>query len=96
MRVLFASVKTCHVSWCEVKSVLSSLTQPESLSLSDVSTSTSPTLVVKYASAKQNFLITGEEIFEKIDQLPRPSGGTDGGIALNETFATLFNSTGTC
>ena len=51
---------------------------------------------MKYASAKQNFLVTEEEIFEKIDQLPRPSGGTDGGIALNETFATLFNSTGTC
>ena len=39
MRVLFASVKTCHVSWCEVKSVLSSLTQPESLSLSDIDAS---------------------------------------------------------
>ena len=49
---------------------------------------------MKYASAMQNFLVTEEEIFEKIDQLPRPSGGTDGGIALNETFATLFNSTG--
>ena len=27
---------------------------------------------------------------QKIDSLPLPAGGTDGGLALNEAFNTLF------
>lgn len=38
--------------------------------------------------------LTGEEMKAHIDGLPEPSGGTLGGQALEETFATLFQSQG--
>ena len=31
---------------------------------------------------------------QKIDSLPLPMGGTDGGLALNEAFNTLFHGKG--
>jgi len=38
--------------------------------------------------------LTAEQMKQKIDSLPLPMGGTDGGLALNEAFNTLFNGKG--
>ena len=35
-----------------------------------------------------------EQMKQKIDSLPLPMGGTDGGLALNEAFNTLFHGKG--
>ena len=43
----------------------------------------------------QTYISTATEIKSKIDVLINFGGGTRGDIALNKTFATLFNSQGT-
>ena len=42
----------------------------------------------------KTYISTAAEIKSKIDVLANPGGGTRGDIALNKTFATLFNSQG--
>ena len=42
----------------------------------------------------QTYISTATEIKSKIDVLVNSDGGTRGDIALNKTFATLFNSQG--
>ena len=42
----------------------------------------------------KTYISTATEIKSKIDVLANPGGGTRGDIALNKTFATLFNSQG--
>ena len=44
----------------------------------------------------QTDVSTAPELKSRIGALVNVGGGTMGGIALKETFATLFNSQGTC